>query len=167
MDPADWRLVRSTPLFGTVSQEVAQSLIGNQPVSVYKKGDTLFRQGEPADCETRVAVHTRPMTVYFGTVQTSDGKAQRDVVELTDRITANLRNALASTAPDERIGLHLAPWVDDEQNDMEWILGAAENRDAEQAMLDAFEAFRQQQGGKTLDVAGPVDRGRENLLIAL
>ncbi len=49
MDPSDWQIVRSTPLFGTVSQEVAQSLIGNQPVSVHKKGDTLFRQGEPAD----------------------------------------------------------------------------------------------------------------------
>ena len=49
MDPSDWKIVRSTPLFGTVSQEVAQSLIGNQPVSVHKKGDTLFRQGEPAD----------------------------------------------------------------------------------------------------------------------
>lgn len=49
MDPSDWQIVRSTPLFGTVSQDVAQSLIGNQPVSVHKKGDTLFRQGEPAD----------------------------------------------------------------------------------------------------------------------
>ncbi len=49
MDPSDWRLVRSTPLFGNVSQEVAQSLIGTQSVSVHKKGDTLFRQGEPAD----------------------------------------------------------------------------------------------------------------------
>lgn len=49
MDPSDWRIVRSTPLFSAMSQEVAQSLIGNQIVSVHKKGDTLFRQGEAAD----------------------------------------------------------------------------------------------------------------------
>lgn len=49
MDPSDWRIVRSTPLFGTVSQEAAQSLIGSQPVSVHRKGETLFRQGEPAN----------------------------------------------------------------------------------------------------------------------
>src|SRR5690606_4988160 len=49
MDPSDWRIVRSTPLLGAVSQEVAQSLIGNQPVSVYRKGETLFQQGEAAD----------------------------------------------------------------------------------------------------------------------
>lgn len=49
MDPSDWRIVRSTPLFSTVSQEAAQSLIGNQPVSVHKKGETLFQQGQAAD----------------------------------------------------------------------------------------------------------------------
>lgn len=49
MDPSDWRIVRSTPLLGAVSQDVAQSLVGNQPVSVFSKGETLFNQGEPAD----------------------------------------------------------------------------------------------------------------------
>lgn len=49
MDPSDWRIVRSTPLLGAVSQEVAQSLVGNQPVSVVRKGGTLFQQGEAAD----------------------------------------------------------------------------------------------------------------------
>lgn len=49
MDFSDWQIVRSTPLFGGVSQEVAQSLIGNQPVTVHEKGETLFYQGEPAD----------------------------------------------------------------------------------------------------------------------
>jgi CRP-like cAMP-binding protein len=49
MDLSDWQIVRSTPLFGTVSQEVAQSLIGKQPVSVHPKGETLFQQGEPAN----------------------------------------------------------------------------------------------------------------------
>lgn len=49
MDPSDWRIVRSTPLLGAVSQDVAQSLVGNQPVSVFSKGETLFHQGEPAD----------------------------------------------------------------------------------------------------------------------
>jgi CRP-like cAMP-binding protein len=49
MDSSDWRIVRSTPLLGAVSQEVAQSLVGNQPVSVFRKGETLFQQGEAAD----------------------------------------------------------------------------------------------------------------------
>lgn len=49
MDPSDWRIVRSTPLLGAVSQDVAQSLVGNQPISVFSKGETLFHQGEPAD----------------------------------------------------------------------------------------------------------------------
>lgn len=49
MDPSDWKIVRSTPLLGAVSQEVAQSLVGNQPVSVFRKGETLFQQGEAAD----------------------------------------------------------------------------------------------------------------------
>ncbi|WP_329647165.1 Crp/Fnr family transcriptional regulator [Hyphomicrobium sp.] len=49
MDPTDWRIVRLTPLLGAVSEEVAQSLIGNQSVGVFKKGETLFQQGEAAD----------------------------------------------------------------------------------------------------------------------
>ena len=49
MDQSDWQIVRSTPLFGTVSQEVAQSIIGHQLVTVHQKGDTLFHQGDPAD----------------------------------------------------------------------------------------------------------------------
>jgi CRP-like cAMP-binding protein len=49
MDPSDWRIVRSTPLLGAVSEEVAQSLIGNQAVGIYRKRETLFQQGEPAD----------------------------------------------------------------------------------------------------------------------
>lgn len=49
MDPSDWRIVRSTPLLGAVSQDVAQSLVGNQPISVFSKGETLFHQGELAD----------------------------------------------------------------------------------------------------------------------
>jgi CRP-like cAMP-binding protein len=49
MDSTDWQIVRSTPLFGTVAQDVAQSLIGNQPITVHEKGETLFQQGEPAN----------------------------------------------------------------------------------------------------------------------
>ncbi len=49
MDSSDWQIVRSTPLFGTVARDVAQSLIGNQPVTVHAKGETLFHQGEPAN----------------------------------------------------------------------------------------------------------------------
>jgi len=49
MDPADWRIVRSTPLFGTTSQEIAESLLGRHPVTVHPKGETLFLQGQEAD----------------------------------------------------------------------------------------------------------------------
>jgi CRP-like cAMP-binding protein len=48
MDSRDWQIVRSTPLFGTMPQDVALSLIGNQPVRSFEKGTTLFQQGEPA-----------------------------------------------------------------------------------------------------------------------
>jgi CRP/FNR family transcriptional regulator, dissimilatory nitrate respiration regulator len=48
MDPHDWQIVRSTPLFGAMSQEIAQSIIGKQSVRTYEKDTPLFRQGEPA-----------------------------------------------------------------------------------------------------------------------
>lgn len=50
MDAHDWHIVRSTPLFGAMPQEVALSLIGNQAVRSYEKGSVLFQQGEPAGC---------------------------------------------------------------------------------------------------------------------
>lgn len=49
MDPSDWHIVRGTPLFGTLPQETALSLIGNQGPRVYEKGTMLFQQGEPAE----------------------------------------------------------------------------------------------------------------------
>jgi CRP/FNR family transcriptional regulator, dissimilatory nitrate respiration regulator len=48
MDQTDWQIVRSTPLFGAMPLEVAQSLVGNQAVRVYDKGTLLFQQGETA-----------------------------------------------------------------------------------------------------------------------
>lgn len=48
MDPHDWQIVRSTPLFGAMPQDVALLLIGNQTVRSYPKGTGLFRQGETA-----------------------------------------------------------------------------------------------------------------------
>lgn len=50
MDARDWMIVRSTPLFGTLSQEIAHAIIGNQAVRSYDKDTMLFQQGEPADC---------------------------------------------------------------------------------------------------------------------
>jgi len=41
MDLKDWQIVRSTPLFGAMPQEVALSLIGNQAVRSYEKGAVL------------------------------------------------------------------------------------------------------------------------------
>ncbi|MEQ1715832.1 MAG: Crp/Fnr family transcriptional regulator [Hyphomicrobium sp.] len=48
MDPHDWQIVRSTPLFSAMPQAVAQSLIGAQTVRSYEKGTVLFEQGQPA-----------------------------------------------------------------------------------------------------------------------
>ena len=48
MDQSDWQIVRSTPLFGAMPQDVAQSLVGNQAVRVYEKGTLLFQQGDVA-----------------------------------------------------------------------------------------------------------------------
>ncbi len=50
MDPRDWQIVRSTPLFGSLKQEITQSIIGNQPVRSYDKDTQLFQQGEEATC---------------------------------------------------------------------------------------------------------------------
>lgn len=49
MDPNDWRIVRSAPLFGAMPQPVVQQLVGNQSVRVYEKGTMLFQQGEQAN----------------------------------------------------------------------------------------------------------------------
>ncbi len=48
MDQSDWQIVRSTPLFGAMPQDIAQSLVGNQAVRVYEKGTLLFQQGDTA-----------------------------------------------------------------------------------------------------------------------
>ncbi len=48
MDNRDWGIVRATPLFGAMPQDVALSIIGTKPVRVLDKGTLLFQQGEPA-----------------------------------------------------------------------------------------------------------------------
>ncbi len=48
MNPSDWPVLRSTPLFGTITAEDASSLTGNRSPRWYEKGEILFRQGEPA-----------------------------------------------------------------------------------------------------------------------
>lgn len=50
MDQRDWLIIRSTPLFGTMPQDVALTLIGKEPVRVFDKGTVLFQQGMPAEC---------------------------------------------------------------------------------------------------------------------
>lgn len=49
MDPRDWQIVKSTPLFGAMAQDLAQSVIGNPHVRVYEKDTQLFHQGSPAE----------------------------------------------------------------------------------------------------------------------
>jgi CRP-like cAMP-binding protein len=48
MDAADWKIVKSTPLFGTMPPELAQTLIGTSAPHLYDKGTSLFLQGELA-----------------------------------------------------------------------------------------------------------------------
>jgi CRP-like cAMP-binding protein len=48
MDAADWDIVKSTPLFGAMSSQTAQALVGNATPRQYEKGAPLFLQGEPA-----------------------------------------------------------------------------------------------------------------------
>jgi len=49
MDQYDWRLVKSTPLFGAVPDEAVARLVGNRGPRAFEKGVMLFNQGEPAD----------------------------------------------------------------------------------------------------------------------
>lgn len=49
MDQSDFRIVRSTPLFGAMPEPAVRSLIGSQSVRVYDKGTVLFQQGEIAE----------------------------------------------------------------------------------------------------------------------
>ena len=48
MKPGDWKIVRSTPLFGAMPEETAQSLAGTNPVRTVGRGTLLFQQGAPA-----------------------------------------------------------------------------------------------------------------------
>lgn len=48
MDPHDWKIVCSTPLFSTMPLDVAQSIIGRQGARLFEKGALLFQQGEAA-----------------------------------------------------------------------------------------------------------------------
>jgi CRP-like cAMP-binding protein len=49
MDPADWHIVRSTLLLGSLPPEIVQDLAGSLVPRVYEKGASLFHQGQPAD----------------------------------------------------------------------------------------------------------------------
>jgi CRP-like cAMP-binding protein len=49
VDNFDWRLVKSTPLFGAMPDEAVMRLVGNRGPKVYERGALLFQQGEPAD----------------------------------------------------------------------------------------------------------------------
>ena len=49
MEVEDWQIVRSTPLFGTISKDVTASLVGTSGPRFYEKGALLFQQGDPAN----------------------------------------------------------------------------------------------------------------------
>lgn len=49
MDPADWHIVRSTPLLTGMPQDIVQDLAGGLVPRAYEKGAPLFHQGQAAD----------------------------------------------------------------------------------------------------------------------
>ena len=49
MDNFDWRLLKSTPLFGAMPDDAVLRLVGNQGPKVFEKGTLLFQQGQDAD----------------------------------------------------------------------------------------------------------------------
>jgi CRP-like cAMP-binding protein len=49
MDQNDWRIIKSSHLFGAMSEEAAKRIIGDRGARVYSKGTALFRQGEEAE----------------------------------------------------------------------------------------------------------------------
>ncbi len=48
MDASDWEIIRSTPLFGAMTPQMAKTLVGHPTPRCYEKGTTLVIQGEPA-----------------------------------------------------------------------------------------------------------------------
>lgn len=48
MDPADWSILRSTPLLSGMPQDTVLGLVGSVSPRVYEKGAVLFHQGQPA-----------------------------------------------------------------------------------------------------------------------
>ncbi len=48
MEPEDWQVVKSTPLFGAMPMDVTVSLAGSAGPRSYEKGTLLFQQGDPA-----------------------------------------------------------------------------------------------------------------------
>jgi CRP-like cAMP-binding protein len=48
MDPADWTILRSTPLLSGMPQDAVLGLVGSVSPRAYEKGAVLFHQGQPA-----------------------------------------------------------------------------------------------------------------------
>src|SRR5690606_16602984 len=48
MEPEDWQVVRSSPLFGAMPMDVTVELVGSSSPRHYEKGTLLFQQGDPA-----------------------------------------------------------------------------------------------------------------------
>ncbi len=49
MEHNDWRTIRTTPLFSSLSQDVTESIVSSQGVRTYEKGALLFQQDSPSD----------------------------------------------------------------------------------------------------------------------
>ncbi len=48
IDEQDWRIIKSTPLFGNLPDEAVRDIIGNRGPKSYDKGAMLFQQGDEA-----------------------------------------------------------------------------------------------------------------------
>lgn len=49
MEHNDWRTIRATPLFSSLSHDVTESIVSSQGVRTYEKGALLFQQDSPSD----------------------------------------------------------------------------------------------------------------------
>ncbi|MCG8561720.1 MAG: Crp/Fnr family transcriptional regulator [Hyphomicrobiales bacterium] len=49
MDPYDWQIVKSTPLFGAMPDAAVRDIIGDHGPRPFGKGQLLFQQGQPAN----------------------------------------------------------------------------------------------------------------------
>jgi uncharacterized delta-60 repeat protein len=127
--------------------------------------DTSFALARYAtgNCAVPTVTHFRDIQIWYGSAFAADGATVvTSDLELTDRITADQANQIASTYPDARVTSQIGMWTVDgnDIDDIEWLLGTSENRPAEQNLRTALSAVL---GSPAFDA--PIDRGLQQYLI--